>query len=181
LYDDGASEAKAVTRDYVLELDQDGPPLLSVFGGKITTARHLAHEAIKRLATACDWSTLPVTSHSPLPGGDIPEGFEAYLNQVRTRWPFLGPERAERMARAYGTLLGMMLDGVDNEVSMGTDFGGGLTQVEVDWLVTHEWARTAEDVLTRRTKIGLATGAETAERLHLFLSSRQDAKTPREP
>jgi glycerol-3-phosphate dehydrogenase len=170
LYDDGASEAKAVTRDYVLELDRDGPPLLSVFGGKITTARHLAHEAVKRLGTACDWSVQPVTSRSPIPGGDIPEGFDAFLNQVRSRWPFLGSARSERMARAYGTLIALMLDGVDDEAAMGTDFGGGLTQVEVDWLVTHEWAQTADDVLMRRTKIGLATGPETSAAINTYLA-----------
>jgi glycerol-3-phosphate dehydrogenase len=176
LYDDGASEAKAVTRDYVLELDSNGPLLLSVFGGKITTARHLAEEAVAKLGL----SRGSVTEKARLPGGDLPEGFEAYLREVKALWPFLGHDRAERMARAYGAMLGDMLAGVKSATDMGQDFGGGLTAVEVDWLITHEWARTAEDVLMRRTKIGLATGVETVEQLSHFLFSRQDTKTQRQ-
>ncbi len=173
LYDDGASEAKAVTRDYVLELDDNGPPLLSVFGGKITTARHLAEEAVERLGL----SHGSITADAPLPGGDLPQGFAAYLVQVRSRWPFLGEAQSERMARAYGTMLHAMLDDVENAAAMGQDFGGGLTAVEVKWLVTHEWAQTAEDILMRRTKIGLATGADTLAALENYFG----AKTPAIP
>jgi glycerol-3-phosphate dehydrogenase len=175
LYDDGASEAKAVTRDYVLELDSNGPLLLSVFGGKITTARHLAEEAVAKMGL----SKGRVTETALLPGGDLQSDFADFLFRVRKRWPFLGSARSERMARAYGSLLLQMLAHVEVVDDMGADFGGGLTAVEVDWLVTQEWAQTAEDILMRRTKIGLATGAETAERLKLYLASRQDAKTPR--
>jgi glycerol-3-phosphate dehydrogenase len=170
LYDDGASEAKAVTRDYVLELDEAGPPLLSVFGGKITTARHLAEEAVEKLAEVTGWAVAPVTGDAAIPGGDLPSGFSPFLAQVRARWPFLGDARSERMARAYGTMLSEMLGVVEGEKAMGTDFGGGLTAVEVDWLVGQEWAQTAEDVLMRRTKIGLATGAETIQMLEHYLS-----------
>jgi glycerol-3-phosphate dehydrogenase len=172
LYDDGASEAKAVTRDYVLELDEAGPPLLSVFGGKITTARHLAEEAVERIAGATGWNVAPVTGYAAIPGGDLPAGFAPFLAQVRARWPFLGGARSERMARAYGTMLPEMLGGIADEAAMGADFGGGLTAVEVDWLVRHEWAKTAEDMLIRRTKIGLATGPETVERLEQYLKGK---------
>jgi glycerol-3-phosphate dehydrogenase len=174
LYDDGASEAKAVTRDYVLELDSNGPPLLSVFGGKITTARHLAEEAIAKM----ELSKGSVTADALLPGGELQGDFADFLFRVRKRWPFLGSARSERMARAYGSLLLQMLSDVESADDMGADFGGGLTAVEVDWLVENEWAQTAEDILIRRTKIGLATGSNTAERLDAYLSSRQDAKTP---
>ena len=101
LYDDGASEAKAVTRDYVLELDANGPPLLSVFGGKITTSRHLAEEAMKKLAPTLGREVASVTGTAPLPGGDLPGAFAEFLNRVRGTWPFLGQERSERMARAH--------------------------------------------------------------------------------
>ena len=175
LYDDGASEAKAVTRDYVLELDSNGPPLLSVFGGKITTARHLAEEAVAKMGL----SKGSVTEDALLPGGDLQGDFSDFLSRVRKKWPFLGLARSERMARAYGSLLLQMLAGVETAEHMGLDFGGGLTAVEVDWLVAQEWAQTAEDILTRRTKVGLATGAETFNALQEFLDSRQDAKTPR--
>jgi glycerol-3-phosphate dehydrogenase len=176
LYDDGASEAKAVTRDYVLELDSNGPPLLSVFGGKITTARHLAEEAMAKMGL----SKGSVTADALLPGGALQGDFADFLFRVRKKWPFLGSARSERMARAYGNLLLQMLAKVESANDMGEDFGGGLCAVEVDWLVDQEWAQTAEDILTRRTKIGLGTGADVVERLNHFLSSRQDAKAPRD-
>lgn len=172
LYDDGASEAKAVTRDYVLELDDNGPPLLSVFGGKITTARHLAEEAIGRLGKAARWKTRPATRTEVLPGGNLQQGFESFLEDVRTRWPFLGDDRSERMARAYGTMLMQMLADVRQASDLGEDFGAGLTRVEVDWLIQHEWARSAEDILLRRTKIGLATGEKTVAALTRYLNER---------
>jgi glycerol-3-phosphate dehydrogenase len=171
LYDDGASEAKSVTRDYVLELDEKGPPLLSVFGGKITTSRHLAQEAVKRLGPLVGHEVKPVTETAPLPGGDLNGPFPEFLARVRERWPFLGAERSERMARAYGTMVFEMLDSVADASAMGADFGGGLTRIEIDWLITHEWATTAEDILMRRTKIGLATGPKTADALSAYLAA----------
>lgn len=172
LYDDGASEAKAVTRDYVLELDENGPPLLSVFGGKITTARHLAEEAMAKLAPVLRVSGSSVTRDLLLPGGDLGGNFEAFLAQVRSRWPFLGDARSERMARAYGAMLEEMLGSVTDAAGLGEDFGGGLTAVEVDWLVAREWAVSAEDVLMRRTKIGLAVGDAARERLAAYLATK---------
>ncbi|KQS01907.1 glycerol-3-phosphate dehydrogenase [Sphingomonas sp. Leaf357] len=154
LYDDGASEAKAVTRDYVLELDTNGPALLSVFGGKITTARHLAEEAMEKLAPVMGFKAHPVTRARVFPGGAIAD-FETFLTQVRETWPFLGDARSARMAHGYGQMLADLLDGVSDEAGMGADLGGGLTEVEARWLRDREWARTADDVLKRRTKLGL--------------------------
>lgn len=154
LYDDGASEAKAVTRDYVLELDTNGPPLLSVFGGKITTGRHLAEEALRKLAPALGIDAHPVTRARVFPGGAI-DDFDTYLAKVRATWPFLGDERSARMTHAYGTMLGEMLEGVSDEAGMGADLGGGLTAIEARWMRDHEWAKTAADALDRRSKIGL--------------------------
>ena len=167
LYDDGASEARQVTRDYVLELDETGPPLLSVFGGKITTARHLGEVAIAKLARPLDFSPRPVTKERIFPGGEIGE-FGDFLAKVRARWPWLGEARSLRMARAYGSMLVTMI-GVRED--LGEEFGGGLSAAEVDWLVDREWARTPDDVLWRRTKLGL-TGAVDEARLNQYLNTK---------
>ena len=159
LYDDGASEAKAVTRDYVLELDTKGPALLSIFGGKITTARHLAEEAMEKLAGPMGFAKQSVTRARVFPGGAIPD-FALFLAEVRKTWPFLGEARSARMAHAYGSMLAEMLAGVTDEAGMGTDLGGGLTEIEARWMRTREWARTAEDALMRRSKLGLHLNAE---------------------
>jgi glycerol-3-phosphate dehydrogenase len=162
LYDDGASEAKAVTRDYVLELDDNGPPLLSVFGGKITTARHLAEEAVEQLGL-----TSGQTRDAFFPGGDI-GNFDSFLADVRQRYPFLSLEQSHRLARAYGSMLHDFV-----APDMGEDFGGGLTAREVNWLVTHEWARTVEDVIWRRTKLGLVLSKADVARMTQYLSATQ--------
>jgi glycerol-3-phosphate dehydrogenase len=159
LYDDGASDAKAVTRDYVLELDTNGPPLLSVFGGKITTGRHLAEEAMAKLAPNLGIEAHLVTRARVFPGGAI-DDFDVYLARVRTTWPFLGEERSARMTHAYGTMLGDMLAEAEDEAAMGEDLGGGLTEIEARWMRDKEWARTAADALDRRSKVGLHLTAE---------------------
>jgi glycerol-3-phosphate dehydrogenase len=151
-----------VSRDYVLELDANGPALLSIFGGKITTARHLAEEAMAKLAPALGMTARRVSRERPFPGGDIGR-FETFLAGVEARWPFLGAARAARMAHAYGGLLRAMLTDVRDEAGMGRAFGAGLTEVEARWMHDREWARTAADALERRSKLGLAmTAAERA-------------------
>jgi glycerol-3-phosphate dehydrogenase len=159
LHDDGEAEARAVSRDYVLELDTRGPPLLSVFGGKITTARHLGEEAVGKLARALGEPAGAVTRQRPFPGGDMTE-FGAFLQVVRRRWPFLGERRSERMAHAYGTRLSAMLAGVNDEAALGRDLGGGITEVEARWMHDREFARTADDALSRRSKVGLTLSPE---------------------
>ncbi|HEX7694157.1 MAG TPA: glycerol-3-phosphate dehydrogenase [Sphingomonas sp.] len=159
LYDDGASEAKAVTRDYVLELDTNGAPLLSVFGGKITTGRHLAEDAMGKIGPALGVARRPVSRARVFPGGAIAD-FDQFLAQTRATWPFLGDDRSARMAHAYGTMLGEMLEGVTDEAGMGADLGGGLTEIEARWMRDREWAVTAEDALMRRSKIGLHLAAD---------------------
>ncbi len=161
LYDDGASEAKEVTRDYVLELDNSGPSLLSVFGGKITTARHLAEEAVEKLGL-----TLGNTRDAIFPGGDI-GNFDNFLADVRNRYPFLTLDQSHRMARAYGSMLHDFM-----QPDMGEDFGGGLTAREVDWMIDHEWARTVDDVIWRRSKLGLVMGEANIARLAKYLETR---------
>jgi glycerol-3-phosphate dehydrogenase len=143
--------------------------LLSVFGGKITTARHLAQDAVKKIAAPLDIDFQPHTRARVFPGGMIPV-LPDFIDQVRLKWPFLG-DRAERMARAYGSLLVEMLDGIEDEAAMGADLGGGLTELEVRWMRDREWARTAEDVLWRRSKLGLVLGEDAvATRIEAVLN-----------
>ena len=173
LYDDGATDAKAVTRDYVLEIDAAGPLLLSVFGGKITTARHLAEEAMETLAPALDFTARPVTRARAFPGGGIGD-FDDFLAQVRARYPFLGPGRSARMAHAYGAQLWEMLEDVRNIADLGDDLGGGLTMVELGWMQRREWARTAEDVLDRRSKLRLVADPAMVAAVENALSGSGD-------
>ncbi|HEX8572505.1 MAG TPA: glycerol-3-phosphate dehydrogenase [Allosphingosinicella sp.] len=162
LHDDGHADAKAVSRDYRLELDPDpGPKLLSVFGGKITTARALAQEALDRLGVEGRRST----SHSFLPGGDIYPEFLAWLEEA-DRW--LPQPLLARLSHAYGTRLKDMLGDARSVADLGRDFGAGLFEAELRWLRDREFARTAEDVLWRRTKLGLAMDAEGVGRVEAW-------------
>jgi glycerol-3-phosphate dehydrogenase len=154
LYDDGAAEAKAVTRDYRLELDpQPGPKLLSVFGGKITTARALAQEALDRLGLEGRRST----SHAFLPGGDIYPDFLTWLDRLGGWMP---QPLLARLSGAYGTRLREMIGGSSSLAGLGRHFGAGLYETELRWLRDREFARTADDVLWRRTKLGLKMSEE---------------------
>ena len=150
LFDDGSAKAQNVTRDYHLELEPgSGARLLSVFGGKVTTARALAGEALDRLGVG----GIKFTATSPLPGGNLTPGFNAWLGELAGWMP---SPMLNRMARAYGTRLDRILDGVDSVAGLGRHFGGGLHEAEVRYLTENEFARTAEDILWRRTKLGLA-------------------------
>ena len=166
LYDDGASAAQEATRDYVLALDAPSgqPGLLSVFGGKITTYRRLAEAALEKLAPhlparqglARGW-----TGREALPGGGFAVGgFEALVASLRASRPWLPGTLAWRLARAYGTDATVLLDGATGLTDLGQDFGAGLTEAEIRFLVRAEWARTGEDVLWRRSKLGLHMTAE---------------------
>ena len=172
LYNDGASEAQEVTRDYVLELDDAGAPILSVFGGKITTARHLGEEAVARLAAAIAKPVTPQTRERPLPGGDLGTSLAAYIDAACTRWPWLGRERTARMAGAYGTMMADVINDARSVTDLGTDFGGGLTAREVDWLVSNEWATTADDILWRRSKLGLSLDESAVDAIEDYLETR---------
>ena len=166
LYDDGTADAKAITRDYVLKLGREGgAQILSVFGGKLTTYRRLAEHALRDLQPFLPAMTPAWTGAAPLPGGDLPGGFADFLDGVRTRWAFLPADVALRMAHAYGTRIALLLGEAQSWADLGEDFGGGLTEAEAAYLVAHEWARSPEDILWRRTKLGLTAPASTAERL----------------
>lgn len=166
LYDDGAESASAVSRDYVLSLGTEtGPQLLSVFGGKITTYRKLAEHALEKLAPFLPTMGEPWTADAALPGGDIPgQDFEAFLLMVRERWPFLSETNATRMAHAYGTRIALVL----GDATALDDLGGGLSAREIDYLRTHEWATTLEDILWRRTKIGLHISADQRDAIERY-------------
>ncbi len=154
LYEDKARSDSTVTRDYVFELEaKHGAPILSIYGGKITTFRRLAEHALKKLA-----KHLPMgeawTATAPLPGGDIPD-FARFLWDASARFEWLPPEMLLRLARAYGTRLDQIIGEAESLAGLGRHFGGDLYEAELRYLVAHEFARTAEDALWRRSKLGL--------------------------
>jgi glycerol-3-phosphate dehydrogenase len=159
LYDDGASEAKAATRDYVFELDTPGGvPLLSIYGGKITTYRRLAEEALERLSPYLRSAKAREgwTGKSPLPGGDMDVSAVAALSaELVRRYAFLEPAHASRLAHAYGTRAVKLLGHAKSMADLGLSFGATLTESEVRYLMASEWALTAEDIVWRRSKLGL--------------------------
>jgi glycerol-3-phosphate dehydrogenase len=159
LYDDGASEAKAATRDYVFELDTPGgAPLLSIYGGKITTYRRLAEEALERLEPYLRSAKVREgwTAKSPLPGGDLDvSALPALTAELRRNYPFLTLEHASRLAHSYGTRASKLLGNAKSLSDLGQSFGATLTAAEVKYLIASEWALTAEDIVWRRSKLGL--------------------------
>ncbi len=174
LYDDGTSKAQAATRDYVLELDLRGAPLLSIFGGKITTYRRLAQHALEKLEPYLpaaararrDWS-----GQVPLPGGDFPvQGFEALMAEIARDYPWLDAQQCRRLARAYGTRARAVLGDAAGMEDLGRDFGGGLSEAEVLYLMRCEWAEEAADILWRRSKLGLRLSPDQVAALETFMA-----------
>ena len=177
LYDDHAASASAVTRDYVLDVDTEngGAPLLSVFGGKITTFRKLAEHALEKLAPHFPMAGPAWTAGAVLPGGDLPAGdFDAYVAELANERPGLPRPLLHRLARAYGTRTEHVLAGARSIEDLGRDFGGGLTEAELRYLAQAEWAVTAQDVLWRRSKMGLHVLPQTADQVDAFLSGLND-------
>ncbi|MCG7601372.1 glycerol-3-phosphate dehydrogenase [Halomonas sp. McH1-25] len=176
LCDDEADNPSAMTRDYTLSLDrgQDdrSAPMLSVFGGKITTYRKLAETALAQLKPYLPTMGRSWTSEVGLPGGDIP-GRLAYADELERHYPFLGRPRAERFASSYGRLCERFLTGKQSASELGEDFGAGLTRAEVDYLIDHEWARETRDILWRRTKLDLQLTEAQKRRLDDYLHYRQ--------
>ena len=177
LYDKGGGAAQAATRDYVLSLEGEAgqAPLLSVFGGKITTYRRLAEHALELLAPhlgvgggGAGW-----TGRAPLPGGDFPrDGYPALVAELERDWPFLSAEHARRLARHYGTRAKTILGTVRSATDLGRHFGATLTQAEVDYLTDQEWARSAVDVAWRRTKLGLRLTAAELQAVDAYIEAR---------
>jgi glycerol-3-phosphate dehydrogenase len=176
LYDDGASKAQEATRDYVLTLDapEGQAPLLSVFGGKITTYRRLAESALEKLAPHAAWaarSTWTVTG--TLPGGDFPvDGFEARVDALAASHPWLARKTVTRLVRAYGTRASGILEGAASVDDLGRHFGADLYERAVRYLMRAEWAKRAADVLWRRSKLGLRFTASEQEALERFMAEQ---------
>ena len=158
LYDDTAENPSAVTRDYVFDVeDTDGKlPILSIFGGKITTYRKLSEHALGKLAAYFPQMGGEWTSDAALPGGDIEShDFAAFLSRFSAEHPWLPPQLARHLARLYGTRAGMILGNAKDVNDLGRHFGQNFFEAEARYLITHEWAMTVEDILIRRTKYGL--------------------------
>jgi glycerol-3-phosphate dehydrogenase len=165
LYDDGKEDPSAITRDYVLLVDEQGPPLLSIFGGKITTYRKLAEHVMEKLSR---WipAHRPWTHAEALSGGDFGgRDFQSVLAEFRSRYRGLDPHWLARLLRRHGTLAAKILDNAKAETDLGENFGGGLYERELAYLIEHEWVRSGEDVLWRRTKCGLHMSAAQRRRV----------------
>ena len=177
LYDDGANSATAATRDYSLRVDSTGgAPILNVFGGKITTYRRLAESALEKIGPFFEGLPGKWTAGIALPGGDFPvDGFEALVAALRSDHSYLTPYHARRMVRAYGTEARQILGDASSLDALGKNFGATLTEREVAWLITHEFARTAEDILWRRSKLGLRLSAEQITTLDNWISTHRSA------
>jgi glycerol-3-phosphate dehydrogenase len=173
LYDDGATSATAATRDYVLKTDTGaGAPVLNIFGGKITTYRRLAESALDRIAEHLPLDQGPWTAGVALPGGDFAvDGVSELIANLLRDYPFLGDRWAKRLVRAYGTEAWDVLGDASSATDLGTDFGATLTGAEVNWLMAREYARTAEDVVWRRTKLGLRLDADQIAALDVWMKN----------
>jgi glycerol-3-phosphate dehydrogenase len=180
LYADGASDAQEATRDYVLELDeQGGAPVLSIFGGKITTYRRLAEHALEKLKPSLPEAAraaAPWTARVPLPGGDFPaRGIGVLEAELLRKHAWLEPAEARRLATSYGTRARQILAGAADRASLGRDFGAGLSEAEVRYLMREEFAEEADDVIWRRSKLGLRMSVKEVEALRAFM---QEATAP---
>jgi glycerol-3-phosphate dehydrogenase len=176
LFDDGAGRAQEATRDYVLRLEGGNgkPPLLNIFGGKLTTYRRLAEAAMTLVEGAMGRRDPEWTEKAQLPGGDFPmQGFEALCRDLQQEYPFLSAAHTRRLARAYGTDTHRLLSGVGSIAGLGRHFGATLYEKEVRYLMDVEWARTAEDVLWRRSKLGLRLTREEADSLDKWMGEAQ--------
>jgi glycerol-3-phosphate dehydrogenase len=182
LFDDGARKPQDVTRDYVLALDEkpEQAPLLTVYGGKITTYRKLAEAALELVGPFFPTGG-PWTAGVPLPGGNFePGGFSALVAETQTRWPFLSEQDARRLVQAYGRRVEQILGSAQSMDELGPRFVGGLTGAEVRYLIEHEWARTADDVLFRRSKAGIEAADDEVAALGQFMAPLT-APAAREP
>ena len=176
LYDDGASSATAATRDYVLKVEggEGDAPLLNIFGGKITTYRRLAEKALDKLAPYFPDLSGEWTAGAPLPGGDFEvDGVKTLVTILRSGYPFLDLDWALRLVRAYGAEAVQMLGDAQTTDDMGQHFGWNLYEREVRWMMDQEWASTADDVLWRRSKLGLRLSEKEAEALDGWMLAAQ--------
>ncbi|QQG36993.1 MAG: glycerol-3-phosphate dehydrogenase [Micavibrio aeruginosavorus] len=170
LVDDGDSNASNITRDYRLVPDQShGPLLISVFGGKLTTYRKLSEHAVDQLFRLQKYKFRKCSTHAePLPGGNIPRTMDRFLKQQGQQYPWLDEKLLSRYARTYGTRMDILLKGRGGMQDMGRLFGDGLYEAEIEYLTRHEWARGLDDILWRRTKLGLHVSDATYDNLNAY-------------
>ncbi|MBW7055365.1 glycerol-3-phosphate dehydrogenase [Paracoccus bogoriensis] len=175
LYDDGAQSATAATRDYTLKVDRNGgAPVLNVFGGKITTYRRLAESALEKIAPFFPGLPGAWTRGVPLPGGDFPvDAVGRLVCDLRGAHPFLSAPWALRLVRAYGSEAATILNGARQAADLGRDFGATLTEAEVIWLMEREYARSAEDIVWRRSKLGLRMTPDQIDALNDWMRARR--------
>jgi len=175
LFDDHASKAQEATRDYVLRTEGDAKTgaVVNVFGGKLTTHRRLSEEALGHIEKILGRKGKPWTKGSKLPGGDFgPREFDSQVERLNELYPSLPDRLLRRLARQFGTRAATLLGSAKRMEELGEMFGADLTQREVDYLVDNEWARTADDILWRRTKLGLRIGLGDKARLDAYLQGR---------
>ncbi|KAA0585012.1 glycerol-3-phosphate dehydrogenase (plasmid) [Azospirillum oryzae] len=183
LFDDASGNASAVTRDYVLEMDEPAgqAPMLSIFGGKITTFRRLAEEATEKLGRALGKDGATWTANVPLPGGDIADAdFAGFLAGLKRRRPWLPDALALRLARAYGTRVERLLGAAQGLDDLGIDFGGGVFEAELDYAAREEFAMTGDDFLWRRSKLGLHLDAAIRDAIGGWFDRRREATANRD-
>ncbi len=180
LYDDGVSSASAATRDYVLKLDApDGEaPLLSVFGGKITTYRRLAETALGKLHRYFPQMAAPWTAKAALPGGDFQvHELSALQARLARDFSFLDKPTTDRYIRQFGTQAWAVLADTNSQEQLGRNFGGGIWQIEVEWMIDHEFATTAEDIVWRRTRQGLRMNDQEIKTLDAWMTNARNVNS----
>ena len=171
LYNDGASNASAATRDYFLRLeDEKDIPLINIFGGKITTYRKLAESVMQALAPFFAQMSGSWTAGASLPCGDFHvDGFEQLVSDIEDKYPFLPNGVAWRLVRAYGTDTWAILGEAQSVGDLGDDFGAGVYAAELDWAIAHEWVSSAEDFVWRRTRRGLFLSADQVTKINNYV------------
>lgn len=177
LYDDKSADASAVTRDYVLDIDKfaEDAPFMSIYGGKITTSRKLAGHALEKLEPFLGSMGKEWTAKAPLPGGDIPKGdFDDWFERLSHVYPWLQAGTLRRLARSYGTRIALILGEAKELSGLGQHFGQGLTEAEVRYLIEHEWVTDADDVMWRRTKLGIHMSENEQQALRAWFSGNND-------
>jgi glycerol-3-phosphate dehydrogenase len=175
LYDDGKTNSSAVTRDYDIELQWPNgvAPLVTVYGGKLTTYRKLAERVLEKLSGILPRLGHPWTGSTPLPGGNLPHGgITALVQDLAFRYSKLPLPMLTALARRHGTLAWEVLEGSDDIKSLGTHFGACLFAREVDYMIRKEWAKTGEDVLWRRTKAGIQMQERQRKTVNDYVASR---------
>lgn len=174
LLDDESDSAQSVTRDYTMEIEQelDEAPILSIFGGKLTTYRKLAEAAVNKLAPYFDYCGKPWTAHQPLPGGQFSGSRQQLCDALCANFSWLSAQTANRYVNQYGSNSWQLLKGCHQEEAMGRAFAQGVYQREIDYLIEKEMAVKIDDILWRRTKLGLYLTQEQQGQIEQYVSQK---------